>query len=71
MTAGIPRYEITHGDVTAEAVVVQAGGKTIVQPVEPFAVRSGESFTISRRVDADAPLLTASRSAFPTGSNRQ
>jgi hypothetical protein len=43
----VPRYEITHGDVTVEAVVVQAEGKTIVQPVQPLVVHSGESFTIS------------------------
>lgn len=47
MSTEVPRYEITHGDVTVEAVVVQVDGKTIVQPVEPFVVHSGESFTIS------------------------
>jgi hypothetical protein len=46
----VPRYEITHDDVTAEAVVVQAGGKTIVQPVKPLVVAAGESFTISGEV---------------------
>ena len=43
----IPRYEITHGDITAEAVVVQTEDKTIVQPIEPFTVHVGGSFTIS------------------------
>lgn len=47
MSSGVPRYVITHGDITAEAVVVQTEDRTIVQPVEPFTVRSGESFTIS------------------------
>lgn len=43
----MPRYEITHGDVTVEAVVIQAGRKTLVQPVKPVTIPSGESFTIS------------------------
>lgn len=43
----VPRYKITHGDITAETVVVQTGDKTIVQPIVPVTVRSGESFTIS------------------------
>ena len=43
----VPKYEITHGDVTVEAVVIQVEGKTIVQPIEPVVIRSGESFTIS------------------------
>ena len=47
MSAEIPRYEITHGDVTVEAVVLQSGDKTIVQPIVPIVVHSGESFTIS------------------------
>lgn len=47
MTTEVPRYEITHGDVTVEAVVIQVDGKTIVQPVEPVVVLAGESFTIS------------------------
>ena len=46
----VPRYEITHDGVTAEAVVVQADGKTIVQPVKPLVVQPGESFTISGEV---------------------
>ena len=32
MSTEVPRYEITHGDITAEAVVVQTEDKTIVQP---------------------------------------
>ena len=47
MAEDVPRYEITAGDVTVEAVVVQVGGKTIVQPVKPLIVHAGESFTIS------------------------
>ena len=47
MAEDVPRYKITAGDVTVEAVVVQAGGKTIVQPVEPLVVHAGESFTIT------------------------
>jgi hypothetical protein len=43
----IPRYTITHGDVTVEAVVAEIDGKRIVQPVDPPVVLSGESFTIS------------------------
>jgi len=43
----VPRYEIKHGDVTVEAVVVQVDGKTIVQPVEPPVVLSGDSLEIS------------------------
>jgi hypothetical protein len=50
----VPRYEITHDGVTAEAVVVQAGGKTIVQPVKPLVVPAGESFTISGEVTIGA-----------------
>ena len=46
----VPRYEITHDGITAEAVVVQVGGKTIVQPIEPVIVPAGESFTISGEV---------------------
>lgn len=45
--AKVPRYEIKHDDVTVEAVVFQAGGKTIVQPVEPPVVLPGESLEIS------------------------
>jgi hypothetical protein len=48
----VPRYEITHDGVTAEAVVVQAGDKTIVKPAAPLTVRAGESFTISGEVTA-------------------
>lgn len=47
MATEVPRYEIKHGDVTAEAVVLQVEGKTIVLPVEPPVVLSGESLEIS------------------------
>jgi hypothetical protein len=50
----IPRYTITHGDVTVEAVVTEIDGKRIVQPVDPPVVLSGESFTISSVV-TDGP----------------
>jgi hypothetical protein len=43
----VPRYEITHGDVTVEAVVVQVDGKTIVQPISPVVVLAGDSLEIS------------------------
>lgn len=46
----VPRYEITHDGVTAEAVVVQTEDKTVVQPVKPLVVHAGESFTISGEV---------------------
>jgi hypothetical protein len=52
--AEIPRYEITHSDVTVEAVVVQVDGKTVVQPIQPMVVRTGESFTISGTVTLTA-----------------
>jgi hypothetical protein len=45
--AEVPRYEITHGDLTVEAVVIQVPGKTIVQPVEPPVILSGDSVVIS------------------------
>lgn len=48
MSTDVPRYEVTHGDTTVEAVVIQTEDKTIVQPAAPVVVRSGESFTISR-----------------------
>lgn len=51
MSTDIPRYTITHGDITVEAVVIQAGDKTIVQSVEPVVVHAGGSFTITRRGD--------------------
>ena len=47
MSCSVPRYEITHGDVTIETVVVQFDDKTVVIPVEPFVVEAGGSFTIS------------------------
>jgi hypothetical protein len=47
MAADLPRYEITAGDVTTEAVVIEVDGKTIVQPIVPVVVPSGESFTIT------------------------
>ena len=43
----MPRYEIKHGDLTVEAVVFQVDGKTIIQPVEPVVVLSGDSLEIS------------------------
>lgn len=50
MSTDIPRYTITHGDVTAETVVVQTEDKTLVMPIDPPVVLSGESFTISREM---------------------
>lgn len=47
MSIDVPRYEITHGDITVEALVVQSGGKTIVQPIDPVVMHAGGSFTIS------------------------
>ena len=54
MSTNIPTYRITHGDVTVEAVVVQTGDKTIVQPIEPVVVHADGSFTISGEVTEGA-----------------
>lgn len=43
----VPVYEIKHGDLTVEAVVIQVPGKTIVLPVDPPVVLSGDSVEIS------------------------